>query len=133
MQKDILTINRDDWESEYHDLYFQKTGNNVNEKKKNCVFSVKGLRNYIQKNAEAKKENLAHRKDLDEIEYVMMGIVEGEDSSVSLLLSSPRAESARAVTGRRCPHSGEGEDFCDASTVFFFTKTAVTRKRKVKN
>ena len=22
-----------------------------------------------------------------------------------------RAESARAVTGRRCPHSGEGEDF----------------------
>ena len=26
-------------------------------------------------------------------------------------LSSPRAESARAVTGRRCPHSGRGEDF----------------------
>ena len=23
----------------------------------------------------------------------------------------PRAESARAVTGRRCPHSGVGEDF----------------------
>ena len=120
MQKDILTINRDDWESEYHDLYFQKTGNNVNEKKKNCVFSVKGLRNYIQKNAEAKKENLAHRKDLDEIEYVMMGIVEGEDSSVSLLLSSPRAESARAVTGRRCPHSGDGEDFLTHQPGFFF-------------
>ena len=27
------------------------------------------------------------------------------------MLSSPRAESARAVTGRLCPHSGEGEDF----------------------
>ena len=26
-------------------------------------------------------------------------------------LSSPRAESARAVTGRQCPHSEEGEDF----------------------
>ena len=26
-------------------------------------------------------------------------------------LSSLRAESARAVTGRRCPHSGVGEDF----------------------
>ena len=38
--------------------------------------------------------------------------------SLLLLLSSPcagpqglRAESARAVTGRRCPHSGVGEDF----------------------
>ena len=29
----------------------------------------------------------------------------------AVFLSSPRAESARAVTGRRCPHSGEGEDF----------------------
>ena len=28
------------------------------------------------------------------------------------------AESARAVTGRRCPHSGKGEDF-EGSTVFF--------------
>ena len=36
----------------------------------------------------------------------------------SFTLSSPRAESARAVTGRRCPHSGRGE-------------TAVTLDRKV--
>ena len=27
------------------------------------------------------------------------------------IFSSCLAESARAVTGRRCPHSGEGEDF----------------------
>ena len=27
------------------------------------------------------------------------------------LLSSPRAESARAVTGRQCPHSGKGKTF----------------------
>ena len=29
----------------------------------------------------------------------------------NVFFSSLRAESARAVTGRRCPHSGEGEDF----------------------
>ena len=32
------------------------------------------------------------------------------------------AESARAVTGRRCPHSGEGEDFLTHQPGFFFTK-----------
>ena len=35
------------------------------------------------------------------------------------LLSSLRAESARAVTGRRCPYSGEGEDFV-ARWPFFY-------------
>ena len=37
------------------------------------------------------------------------------------------AESAKAVTGRRCPHSGVGEDFF-ARWPVFFTKTAVTWK-----
>ena len=56
------------------------------------------------------------------------------------LLSSPRAkragpmglraESARAVTGRRCPHSGKGEDFLSRQPDFF-TETAVTSERKV--
>ena len=73
MEKNILTINRDDWDSEYHDLYIHKTGNNVNEKKKTCVFSVKELRSYIQKNAEAERENLAHLKDLDELEICYDG------------------------------------------------------------
>ena len=45
-------------------------------------------------------------------------------------LSSPRAESARAVTGRRCPHSGRGEDFLTGQPDFF-TETAVTPERKV--
>ena len=45
-------------------------------------------------------------------------------------LSGPRAESAGAVTGRRCPHSGEGEDFL-MGQLNFFTKTAVTPERKV--
>ena len=41
--------------------------------------------------------------------------------------SSPHA---RAVTGRRCPHSGEGENFLSHQPDFF-TKTAVSRERKV--
>ena len=45
------------------------------------------------------------------------------------LLSSLRAESNMAVTGRRCPHSGAGEDFARLSV--FFTKTAVFGKQKV--
>ena len=45
-------------------------------------------------------------------------------------LSSPRAESARAFTGRRCPHSGKGEDFLTGQ-LNFFTETAVTPERKV--
>ena len=52
-----------------------------------------------------------------------------------LVLSSPRAkglraESARAVTGRRCPQSGKGEDFLTGQPDFF-TETAVTPERKV--
>ena len=45
--------------------------------------------------------------------------------------SSPRAKSARAVTGRRCPHSGKGEDFLTCQPDFF-TETAVTPERKGK-
>ena len=64
-----------------------------------------------------------------------------QDPIIELRLSSPRAkraglkglcaESARAVTGRRCPHSGEGEDFLTGQLNFFY-KTAVTPERKVK-
>ena len=42
-----------------------------------------------------------------------------------------RTESARAVTGRRCPHSGKGEKTFWRVNRVFFTKTAVTRERKV--
>ena len=44
--------------------------------------------------------------------------------------SGPRAESARAVTGRWCPHSGRGEDFLSRQPDFF-TETALTPDRKV--
>ena len=46
-------------------------------------------------------------------------------------LSRLRAESARAVTGRRCPHSGEGEDFLPRQ-MGPLTKTVVTQKRNAK-
>ena len=42
-------------------------------------------------------------------------------------LSSPRA---RAVTGRRCPHNEEGEDFLSRQRDFF-SETAVTPEQKV--
>jgi len=45
-------------------------------------------------------------------------------------LSSPRAESARAFTGRRNSYSGRGEDFLSRQPNFF-TETAVTPERKV--
>ena len=38
----------------------------------------------------------------------------------------------RAFTGRRCPHSGRGEDFLTGQLIFF-TETAVTPERKVEN
>ena len=50
-----------------------------------------------------------------------------------LLIIKPaglRAESARAFTGRRSPHSGRGEDFLTGQ-LNFFTETAVTPERKV--
>ena len=42
------------------------------------------------------------------------------------------AESARAFTNRRCPHSGGGKTFWRVGC-FFFTKTATPRKQKVEN
>ena len=41
------------------------------------------------------------------------------------------AKSARAVTGRRCPHSGEGEDFLTRQRGFSLQKQ-LTREQNVK-
>ena len=48
-----------------------------------------------------------------------------------IVIKPVRAESARAFTGRRCSHSGRGEDFLTGQ-LNFFTKTAVTPEQKVK-
>ena len=42
----------------------------------------------------------------------------------------PCAESARAVTGRRCPHSWKGEDFLTGQPDFFLRKLLLLRNRK---
>ena len=67
VRKEVLVVNREDWEANEHDLYIHKQGNNVNQKKKTCVLSVKNLKTYIQKMAEAEKDNLRNLKDMDEI------------------------------------------------------------------
>ena len=43
------------------------------------------------------------------------------------------AESARAVTGRRCPYSGEGEDFLSCQLGFFYENCCIsgTESRKI--
>ena len=46
------------------------------------------------------------------------------------LFNPARAESATSVTGRLCPHSGEGKTFWRVGRVSF-RKTTITRKRKV--
>ena len=52
---------------------FTKLATMSTRRKKPCVFSVKELKSYIQKNAEAERENLAHLKDLDELEICYDG------------------------------------------------------------
>ena len=48
VRKEILAVDREDWETNEHDLYIHKQGNSVNQKKKTCVLSVKNLKAYIQ-------------------------------------------------------------------------------------
>ena len=59
----------------------------------------------------------------------------GERSQEIFLQSSPkslRAESTRAVTGRRCPHSGEGEDFLTGQPDFFYRNSCNSGKESRK-
>ena len=67
VRKEILAVDREDWEANEHDLYIHKQGNSENQKKKTCVLSVKNLKAYIQKIAESEKDNLSNLKDMDEL------------------------------------------------------------------
>ena len=60
----------------------------------------------------------------------MITVLHGMVCQIIMGLSSPRAERARAVTGRRNSYSGRGEDFLSRQPDFF-TETAVTSERKV--
>ena len=48
VRKEILVVNREDWEANDHDLYMHKQGNSVTQKKP-CVFSVKNLKTCMEK------------------------------------------------------------------------------------
>ena len=83
-----------------------------------------------------KMKTLEIEAALDTAEETRKKIVEltSEKQKVKRLVQPARvrpcAESARAVTGRRCPHSGVGEDFL-GHRPGPLTKTGVTRERKV--
>ena len=51
---------------------------------------------------------------------------------MNLLVKGLRAESARAVTERRCPHSGVGEDYLARQPFFFFYKNGHNSETKSK-
>ena len=72
-----------------------------------------------------RSENKEEKKSTFELFCKKLQIVDPEH-----FFSSPRAESARAFTGRRNFHSGRGEDFLTGQPDFF-TETAVTPERKV--
>ena len=56
------------------------------------------------------------------LKLTIIGVVVAELSSLRAKRAGPkgmRAESARAFTGRQCPHSGRGEDFLTGQPDFF--------------
>ena len=75
--------------------------------------------------------NVAYYINLDTLRAIEQAVgVQILGKFDDFFIQSSRAESARAVTGRRCPQSGEGEDLL-AQQLFFFMKTAITLDRKV--
>ena len=57
-------ISKDDWEASYENLYKNKQGKYVNNKKKTCVLSVKNLQEYIEKIANKESENLIQSEEV---------------------------------------------------------------------
>ena len=57
----------------------------------------------------------------------------GKAAAAEMYFSKELFESARAVTGRRCPHSGEGEDFLTGQPGFFYENccNSRTESRKI--
>ena len=54
----LLAVNREDWETNFYDLYRNKVGKNADKKKRTCVLNVKNLKKYIEKVAVTEKEIL---------------------------------------------------------------------------
>ena len=72
------------------------------------------------------------KHQFEKLRIVILKLMISKGNIVKLMkkLSSPRAESARAFTGRQNSHSGRGEDFLTGQPNFF-TETAVTPEQKV--
>ena len=66
-RNELLSIDKDDWETTFHDLYKNKIGKNADKKKRTCVLNVKNLKSYIQKMALAEKDNLVNLKTGDSL------------------------------------------------------------------
>ena len=72
-RNNLLSIDKDDWETTYHDLYRNKMGKNADKKKRTCVLNVKNLKSYIQKVAVAEKDNLVNLKSGDSLQVCWDG------------------------------------------------------------
>ena len=66
-RNDLLSIDKEDWDTTFHDLYRNKMGKNADKKKRTCVLNVKNLKSYIQKVALAEKDNLVNLKTGDSL------------------------------------------------------------------
>ena len=85
------------------------------EKRKQIQTQIAVIHNVWEQQADASQVD----KHVIRLERVYEPFIYSQKGSIDLYimvinvvwLSSPRAESARAVTGRRCPYSGRGEDF----------------------
>ena len=81
--------------------------------------------------------SLVSNQGIRYVEYVTEGRLKWAFLSVCSLASPRakglRAESTRAVTGRRCPHSGEGEDFLTSQLNFVYENccNSGTESRKI--
>ena len=62
---------REDWEDSEHYLFTQKQGKNARNQKKTTILRVKDLKQYIEKVANSKENNLKHLKSGDNLEVCL--------------------------------------------------------------
>ena len=62
---------REDWEDSEHHLFTQKQGKNARNQKKTTILRVKDLKQYIEKVANSKENNLKHLKSGDNLEVCL--------------------------------------------------------------
>ena len=70
-RENILPISREDWEDSEHHLFTQKQGKNARNQKKTTILRVKNLKQYIEKVANSKGNNLKHLNSGDDLEVCL--------------------------------------------------------------